>query len=262
MSYDPNSPQGGNPEGSYNAPQNPYGTPNPTQYVGSTPGYGQQPNHGFAPQAPRPLGQAVGELPQQYIKTLTKPSLQTFDEEQGKAAWNIVWVQLLILAVLVSLFGYLALRFNSTLIPNIGGLSTIQYENLRNTTSGSSFSLILGIPISFFIGQGITYLIAKAFGGQGTFLRQGYTYLLYYVPITTVSTLLGIIPVLGSLLGAALSIYGIVLEVFSIQAVHRLSGGKATLVVLLPVIIAVVLGCVLFLVLGAVIAAALAGASR
>jgi len=34
--------------------------------------------------------------------------------------------------------------------------------------------------MTFFIGQGIYYLLAKAFRGTGTFLVQRYTTLLFY----------------------------------------------------------------------------------
>src|SRR5260370_31560798 len=78
----PQNPYGTPPQNPYASPspQNPYGTP-PPQY-GTPPyqqgGYG----YGYAPpqQAPRSIGQAIQELPNQYIRVLTKPSAQTFAE--------------------------------------------------------------------------------------------------------------------------------------------------------------------------------------
>src|SRR5437764_689764 len=70
-----------------------YGTPYGALNYGQ-PGYGTP-----VASAPLPLGEAVRQLPNQYIKVLTKPSVLTFDQEKGKAAWDIVWVQLIILAV-------------------------------------------------------------------------------------------------------------------------------------------------------------------
>src|SRR5215472_1848554 len=97
---DPYSGYGAPQQGPYGTPppQNPYATPPPPQY--GTPPY-QQGGYGYAPpqQAPRPLGQAIQELPNQYIKVVTKPSAQSFFEEIGKADWGIVWIQLLVLAV-------------------------------------------------------------------------------------------------------------------------------------------------------------------
>src|SRR5205807_8708022 len=95
--------------------------------------------------------------------------------------------------------------------------------------------------IGFFIGTGILYLIAKAFRGQGTFLAQGYANLLFNIPLGIVGGLAALVPILGTIVGLGIGIYGIVLNIFSIMAVHRLSGGKATAVVLLPVAIVFVL---------------------
>src|SRR5215471_12408169 len=129
MAWDPNQNQGQGQPGSggqgqpgsggpdpysgYGAPQNPYATPPPQQgpYGAPPPQYGtppyQQGGYGYVPpqQAPRPLGQAIQELPNQYIKVLTKPSAQSFFEEIGKADWGIVWIQLLVLAVIGTIFG-------------------------------------------------------------------------------------------------------------------------------------------------------------
>src|SRR6266496_1050109 len=107
MSYDPNQPPNsgydnppyGTPQPPYSAPQPPYGAPYPQ------PGYDYPP-----PQtAPLPLGEAIRQLPNQYIKVLTRPSAATFAEEQGKASWDIVWVQLIIYAIVAAVLGYLAL---------------------------------------------------------------------------------------------------------------------------------------------------------
>ena len=44
--------------------------------------------------SPPSIGQAIRELPGQYIKVLTRPSVNRFVEEKGKAQWGIVWIQL------------------------------------------------------------------------------------------------------------------------------------------------------------------------
>ena len=257
----PQGPYGPPPQGPYNQPQGPYGQPqNPYGYPPQAP-YGvppyQQPGYGYVPPpvAPLPLGEAIRQLPQQYIKILTKPSAATFAEEMGKAAWNIVWVQLLALAVITAVLGYLASLIGSGIMPTTTS-STVPMNTamLQGIRLGGSFGQIIGVPLVFFIGVGILYLIAKAFGGQGTFLAQGYTYLLFEVPLGIVTALLALIPILGSFVALAVGIYALVLQIFSIMAVHRLSGGKATLVVFIPVIVAVVLVCVVVGIVIAVIA--------
>ena len=262
----PQGPYGPPPQGPYGQPQTPYGAPpygqpqSPYGYPPQGP-YGappyQQPGYGYAapPAAPLPLDEAIRQLPQQYIKVLTKPSAATFAEEMGKAAWNIVWVQLLALAIISAVLGYFARLIGSSFIPTTMGSTTMSPAMQQVAAISSSFGQIIGVPLGFFIGVGILYLIAKAFGGQGTFLAQGYTYLLFEVPLGIITAVLGLIPILGALVAIAVGIYALVLEIFSIMAVHRLSGGKATLVVFIPVIVVFVLACIAVFIIIAVVAA-------
>ncbi len=248
----PQGPYGVPPQGPYGQPQGPYGVPPQGPY--GAPAY-QQPGFGYIPpQAPLPLGEAIRQLPNQYIKVLTKPSAATFAEEQGKAAWDIVWIQLIIYAILAAVLGYLAFLISPNQFSTTGP-NPVSPGMVQAITLGAGFGLIILVPIGFFISVGIYYLIARAFGGQGTFLAQSYNTLLYSVPIGILSLLLRLIPILGALAGFALGIYAIVLNIFSIMAVHRLSGGKATAVVLIPVAVAFVLACVLAIVFIAIIAA-------
>jgi hypothetical protein len=158
----------------------------------------------------------------------------------GKADWAMVWIQLLIWAIIGTILGLIRSAIGlagSAFVTN----HTFNPASITAlTVSGSTFSII-AVPVSFFIVVGIQYLLAKAFQGEGNFLTQGYTYLLFEVPIAIVSYVLGFIPIFGAIAGFALFIYGIVLNVFSIMAVHRLSGGKATGVVLIPIAVLILL---------------------
>jgi hypothetical protein len=103
---------------------------------------------------------------------------------------------------------------------------------------------------------GIYHLLAKAFGGQGMFLAYSYCNLLFAVSLGIINSVLSIIGgVLGlpsfvtSLVAFVPGFYSIVLLILMTMGMHRLSGGKATLAVLLLPIIFVVLGFVLIFVL-------------
>lgn len=227
----------------------PYGTPPPV------PGYEARQEYYYdVPSTPLPLNEAIRQLPGQYRHVLTKPSVQTFIAEMGKAAWNIVWVQLIVYAIIAALLAWLGLLINPA-AANMGGSNPVlSPATIRAISLASSIGLVVFIPLVFFIHQGITYLIARAFNGNGTFVHQAYTTLLIQVPLGIVSSLLGLIPILGILTTIAALIYQIVLSIFAIMAVHRLSGGKATTVVILPVVIVGLLFCVISFVLGAIIA--------
>ncbi|HEX3643548.1 MAG TPA: Yip1 family protein, partial [Ktedonobacteraceae bacterium] len=191
--------------------------------------YGQQQSYAYPPPqaTPLPLEQAIKELPNQYIKVLTKPSADTFAQEKGKASWNIVWAQLIGYAIISAILSYIA----SLIMPN--PFNTLGPTTLNPIISqlihwGLTLGLTPLIILSFFIGTGFRYLIAKAFRGQGTFLAQSYTDLLFSVPLGILSALVTRVPLLGGLVAFGAGIYTIILHIFSIMAVHRLSGGKAT----------------------------------
>ena len=259
MSYDPNrDPNSGHGNPSYGVPpQGPYSQPfGPSLQSPYAVLPYHQPDYSYVapPATPLPLGEAIRQLPKQYIKVLTKPSAATFAEEQGKAAWNIVWVQLLALAVISAVLGYFASLTGSSLIPTTMGSTTMSPARHQAVAIIGSFGQIIGVPLGFFIGVGILYLIARAFGGQGTFLAQGYSYLLFDVPLGIITALLGLIPIFGGLVAIGVGIYALVLQIFSIMGVHRLGGGKATLVVFLPGIVVLALACIAVVIIIAVFA--------
>lgn len=208
-----------------------------------------------APQtAPLPLREAIRQLPKQYWKVLTKPGPATFAEEMGKADWGIIWVQLLGYAAIDAILGILAwmvlVAFEwflvSALIPSSsdgGGFPIASFFLLPGLVVGVLIFLLIFIAVigGFFFNQGILYLLAKAFGGQGNFSAQVYTTLLFQAPIGLLSGALALIPYLGGMIGSAAGIYGVVLQIFALMPVHRLSGGKATAVVLIPIAAAILL---------------------
>jgi Yip1 domain len=242
-----------------------YGTPPQQPPYGPPPGYGAPPP-GFepafsgpagyqAPLAPLPLGEAIKQLPNQYIKVLTKLSVTTFNEELRKSSWDITVVQLAIMttaAIIISLISALFVLASPTvnMAMSSAGVSSNMAQAMvaliSATSIGGAFLNILFIPLSFFIGVGIQFLLAKAFKGEGTFLTQSYSVLLYQVPtaiIYYIISFLRFIPIAGiwivDLVALATWIYQVVLNVFQIMAVHRLSGGKATAVVLIPFAVAI-----------------------
>lgn len=261
----------------YAQPQEPPGIQNP--YASPATGYGAP---GFAPQLygyetfsraqPLPLGQAIRELPGQYRKILFKPGPRSFAQEQGKAEWGIIWIQILFLTIFEAI---LALPV---------GLVDVPIINSSLTTTGAApissavfltvvtIAVIIIAPIAFFALVGIQYLVGRAFQGRGQFKQQAYNQLLFQVPITFITSLLylvmtpflsgmtsmitltpgsttvpgvnalGLVVILvAGLLAWAVSIYGIILNVFSIMAAHRISGGRATGVVLIPYAVLLVL---------------------
>src|SRR6266496_1577609 len=251
----------GSSENPYGEPQTPYTSPpqNPYETSPQNPYGAPQIPYGPPQSAPLPLGEAMRNLPSQYLKVLTKPGPMTFAEEMGKASWDIIWVQLIFYAIISTILSYLAtlisgMNFNPT---STGSVNPALLQSIRSITLGITFGQIILIPLFFFIGMAIIYGLARAFGGQGTFLAQSYTYLLFDVPLGIVSSLIALIPIAGGFIAIAIGIYRIVLAIFSVMAVHRLSRGKATAVVLIPIGVALLLACGLLVLVVALFAAAL-----
>ena len=216
-----------------------------------TPLAGDQATHSASLVTPLPLAQANRALPRQYFRVLTKPSVVTFAEEMGKASWNMVWVQLIGLGIITALLDFLR---------NL--ISPLSLAAFPTFALLSFLSPIITVPFTFFITMGIAYGIAKAFAGRGTFLAQSNIALLPYVPLAILSKLLTLLnpfvhrplvsphftsPAVTSTLilftvitfvlaacGLALLIYQVVLQVLGIMAVHRLTGGKAAIVIIVP----------------------------
>jgi|SRR5579884_3194937 len=202
----------------------------------------------------RPLGLVIRELPGQYLRIVTNPSVKTFAGELVKADWRSVWFQLLGWGFITALIGFIAWLtepFTLTILNFIPGMrpETVQALLPRWPYGGQIFS----VPLSFFTWMGMLYLMSRLFNGQGTFLEQCYASVLFLVPMGILSSLLALIPYLGSWLNFALFIYGIVLQVYAFIAAHRVSRGKATAAVFLPGLLIAALVLVFILVFAGVL---------
>jgi hypothetical protein len=208
-------------------------------------GYPLPPQATYAPAlpGPLPLAGALRQLPRQYWNVLTHPRAATFAWEQGKAAWNIIWVQLLILALFEAL-AVLVLLFLEFFLFQLflpASAAAAISQALSTVALIAVLASVAFVLLSFFAGSGILYLVAKAFGGQGAFLPYVYSYALITVPLGILGLLFSLIPCLGSIAQLAGSIYALVLLIFMTMGVHHLGGGKASASVLIPLGIGILL---------------------
>ncbi|MCH8004073.1 MAG: YIP1 family protein [Nanoarchaeota archaeon] len=117
------------------------------------------------------------------------------------------------------------------LIIAIGGfLSQITGLNILVIVS----SLVILI-IGYFIVVGILHIVARLFGGQAKYIE--YFRAVSYASILSWLGILAIIPFLGIIISFLISIWGIVVGVVILENVHKLTRGKAIIVVLLPFIL-------------------------
>lgn len=165
------------------------------------------------------------QLPGHYFNAVFRPSVSTFAQDQGQASWSLVWIQLLVWAILDAAPGVLV----NVISPVSTGTAFQRFFALA-----TSYGLVVVVPALFFLFMGVVYLLSKYVGGQGSFLEQCNTSLSIQAPLGIGSKLLALIPGVGRILNSVLSLYGIVIQVFAIQAVHRFSRGKAIASVVIP----------------------------
>lgn len=126
------------------------------------------------------------------------------------------------------------------LILIIGSILTV---TMVSTTGTFKLSFIILAPvlsvIFFFVGAGITHLLARLFGGQAKYIE--YTRAASHSTILGWSGVLGIIPFLGGFINFLVSIWGIVVSVVILENVHKLTRKNAIIVVLLPVAVIILL---------------------
>ena len=174
---------------------------------------------------------------------LQRPSVATFEEHEKNDLQGAT--------IYVAIAGLIA-----GLLGAIGGA-------IRNTGVGSALiGNLIGAIVGFYIYVGIVYLLGRAFGGTGNFGELAYDISLFSAPLTVVSSLLALIPVLGGIAALVLLIYNIYLTYLGIQSGMNLPKDKAILVmVIIFLVVAAIIACIV-LFFAAIFAAIMSGGNR
>ncbi len=155
------------------------------------------------------------------------------------AKWStIIWLVIGI-GIFESVVTVIATQVSGSSMGNIPGLGQLPSSGQSGIDavarlSGDHGNLLTAF-VSFFLASGLYWLLAKLLGGQGSFLQSTWLFALIWAPISAAATLLGLIPILGVVAGVVLVIAQVVLTIFAMAAAHRLTVGRATVVVLVPV---------------------------
>ena len=91
----------------------------------------------------------------------------------------------------------------------------------------------------YFIVVGVMHILALLFGGKARYME--YFRAESHAAILSWLGILVMIPFLGGIINILISIWGIVVSVVILENVHKLTRGKAVIVVLIPVIISILL---------------------
>ena len=199
------------------------------------------------PMLPPPSG--VSDWIATWRDAITKPSEQTYLRialsPNAKTSTALLWVFLgsLVNFLLASLVQG---RLMSQMMQNSG----LDFEGLPAGTGGELLTAICGAPIGalisvafFALGVGVFQLIARMFGGRGTFEQLAYTLAAIVTPFYFVSgalTLLSAIPYVGAcfgIIGFIAGLYVLFLEITAVKGVNQFGWGQAAASVLLPVFV-------------------------
>ncbi len=210
-------------------------------------------------QGPHTLEEVLRALPRQYIKVLSGPSIATFSEEKGRATWSLVGVQILGWMTFLGICGLLIILIKALVLGLTGSLDLTGL----GSTFGLTLLLALFIPMLLLVDTVLVYLLARSFGGRGTLAVQSYTCLLFQIPLSTIGSLLTFIPTVGILLGIVFGfgafIYGMLLQIFAVIAVHRLDARTAIVTVFIPALVTLTLTWLLIAFISATFSFAAAG---
>jgi hypothetical protein len=213
----------------------------------------------------------LSETWQTWLRVTTSPGEPTFEAERQKPqatlATALIWM--LIAGAVAALLGLIQTAISAGAVQNSisQGLAMAdlppetraQLEQFLNSgvlgsLGGVSIGSIITVPLGFLIGTGILFLLAKLLGGTGDFGRYAYLNASFTAPLTILSSLISIIPVLGCI-SIFIGIYQLVLTYYSTKVEHNLSSGRALIVVLLPIFLVLLLVfCFVFFIVGALLA--------
>ena len=187
-----------------------------------------------APMLPPPSG--FSEWLTVWRDALTKPSEQTFariaQSPNAKLGTALIWVFLgsLVNLVFASLVQGAIFR-QMTRNTDFGNTFPVRFGfgNMLVTICAGPFISVVG----FVIFVGIVQVLAKMFGGRGTFEQLAYATAAIVAPFSLVSgvlTLLSAIPYAGfcfGFLGLFAVLYVIALEVMAVKGVNQFGWGQA-----------------------------------
>jgi len=197
-----------------------------------------------APMLPPPAG--VSAWFSTWREAITRPNEQTFariaQSPQAKSTTALLWIFLTSL-----LSSFLASLVQGVVFSRIMQNSDFGMDQFGGGPANALIATICGAPIAaviltviFAVFVGIVQLVAKMFGGRGTFDQLAYAIAAIVAPYYLVSGLLALlsaVPYVGfcfGLLSLIALLYVVALEVMAVKGVNEFGWGQAAGSVLLP----------------------------
>ncbi|AWN22342.1 YIP1 family protein [Deinococcus irradiatisoli] len=148
------------------------------------------------------LSPSIQTMFAQSTAVLSQPSVATFEKFEWRGGVQSAYTYVLVAAVVSAIIAAIFAPFHREV-----------------TFFGQLLSRLITIPVSFAVFTGAVYYIGKAlFKGTGTYAEVAYTFALFYVPLSILGTVIGIIPILGWLVGFVISLAMIYFGFLAVQS--------------------------------------------
>ena len=138
--------------------------------------------------------------------------------------------------VIVSITGLLKIGVDSEMqlaIQQQAFSSLSGFDSSDVSAIGQFVSRLVQTLLGFAVFTGLVYFIGKnLFKGTGTYPEVAYTFALFYVPISVVSAVIGIIPILGALVAFILGLINIYFGYLAVQSSMNLRDSTSAIVTL------------------------------
>jgi hypothetical protein len=157
----------------------------------------------------------------------------------AQARWDVAWILILLLVLVRVGFGLMTITHFSARA--YGTLGSFQAFHMLEVLFLATLLQVVLAPAGILLLMALQFALAQAWHGQATFLGQSYSFLLFFVPLSLIYSLinsvLASLPGSGSsanlLLALAGAILTMLLNTAQLQRIHRLSVGKALTTVLI-----------------------------
>ncbi len=151
----------------------------------------------------------ISDMFPQSVAVLSKPSVATFEQFEKRGGTTEAAIYVVVGAIIAGVLGLLK--------GGVGGL----------------LAGLLGTLIGFGVFTALVYVVGKnLFKGTGTYPEVAYTFALFYVPISVVSSVIGIIPILGALVAFILGLVNIYFGYLAVQSSMNLRDSSSAIVTL------------------------------
>ena len=138
----------------------------------------------------------------QSLAVLTRPSPATFERFERRGGTSQAFTYVMLAAAVSAVIAAFFAIFHSDV-----------------TVIGQLLTRLIIIPLQFAVFTGAVYFIGRSlFKGTGTYPEVAYTFALFFVPLTILGTLIGIIPLLGWLVSALISLVMIFFGFMAVQS--------------------------------------------